>query len=577
MAIGLFRALLLCVSFTFSAHAFVTFPVGSRTLQWNVNSPGNHPNSVNPATKAVRYYIASDAYSEANRTNEINAVRACFDQWQSITGSHLRFEFAGLISPVGLDLRFDNTNVVFWAKKSTRVAAGFVNISGRRGYTLANFTDQGVILDADIVLNGVDFEWFTDFNNTTNQAAFVEGSLLHEIGHFVGLDHTPAGGATVINGANGIGTEAGLSADEIAAMRFLYPTGPNGLAVVRGTVRLNGAGILGAMVLAEDAAGNLAGATVTRASGFYEIPSLAAGSYSLRVCPFDPRNSGGASLLRAAEIAQEYEFAPTAFLPTANSPAALQAGEIKTLDFNVTPTEPAFRITSISKPSTILNLISVNRHAVAITQGQSNLFIAVSSPTLLANSTLSVSGAGLMVGPSKYYPNRFAGGIHSLEAPISVSSSAPAGLRSLIVTHASGTAYANGYLEIAAPIPDYNFDAFDDRFQRAHWRPWTDPASAPGADPDQDLFSNRYEFRTGTNPLDKLSRHFALEYHRENAQLILSWTADIGKKYQLSSRPKFGSGEWSPYVPVITTSNERVSVPAALIGPEACFRLELLP
>ena len=85
-------------------HAFVYYPVGPNVLRWNVDSGQAHPNVVNPATKAVRYYIASDAYSSANREKEINAIRACFDQWQSITGSSLRFEFAGF-APAGIDIK----------------------------------------------------------------------------------------------------------------------------------------------------------------------------------------------------------------------------------------------------------------------------------------------------------------------------------------------------------------------------------------------------------------------------------------------------------------------------------------
>src|ERR1044072_6376844 len=84
---------------SFQGRAFVFFPVGNGFLKWNVNSPQLSGAVVNPTTKAIRYYIASDAFSSANRDNEINTVRACFDQWQSIPGSQIRFEFAGLVSP----------------------------------------------------------------------------------------------------------------------------------------------------------------------------------------------------------------------------------------------------------------------------------------------------------------------------------------------------------------------------------------------------------------------------------------------------------------------------------------------
>ena len=91
------------------------YPVAGNPLRWNVDSGLAHPNVVNPSTKAVRYFVASDAYSSANREAEIAAVKACFDQWQSISGSRLRFEFAGLIDPQGLDIREDSAaRLLLW-------------------------------------------------------------------------------------------------------------------------------------------------------------------------------------------------------------------------------------------------------------------------------------------------------------------------------------------------------------------------------------------------------------------------------------------------------------------------------
>jgi hypothetical protein len=204
--------------------AFVFYqPSPNAVAKWNVSSPLIQPSAVNPTTKAIRYYIAADAFSAANNTNEINAIRASFDQWQAIAGTSVKFEFMGLINPEGFDARYDNTNVVFWTKKNLRVAAGTQDLNGRRALTIPTLSLDGSILDADIVLNGIQYQWFTDANDTSNQAQFVESILLHEIGHFLGLDHSTAGGATVIDGGNGINTNSGLSADEFAAARYLYP------------------------------------------------------------------------------------------------------------------------------------------------------------------------------------------------------------------------------------------------------------------------------------------------------------------------------------------------------------------
>ena len=557
--------------------SFVFYPVGNSPLRWNLDSNVAHTNIVNPVTRAIRYYIASDAYSAANRDAEIAAVRACFDQWQSISGSRLRFEFAGLVPPAGLDVREDHTNLVYWAKGTTRVNNGQMNITGLPAWTSVNFAADGSILEADIVLNGSQFSWFTDFNDTVNQAQFIESVALHEIGHFVGLDHAVAGGATVFAGGNGITAQAGLSADEIAAVRFLYPIGTPSTATIKGTIRLNGAGILGAVVVAEHQNGNIAGATVTRADGTYDLPGLNPGEYQVRVAPLDPAGSGNDKLVRGSDIAFEYQNAITAFSATANRSVTLSGPQQAVVaDFDVTA-GPAFRITSISKPTTLPNLVSVVRHAVTLVQGQQNQFLAVSGPGLPSDATLSISGDRVTVGATTFLQDRIAPGVHSLVVNVSVSSNAVPGLRTFVVTRGADVAHANGFLEIAAPVPDYNFDGLDDRFQRSFWSPWTRSESAPIADPDSDAFSNVFEYRTGTNPTNAASYRLALEVSRSASTNTISWEADPGRRYQLYGRTSLSDGAWQMIGRPLAATGNRMSLTEPASTQAKFYRLELQP
>jgi hypothetical protein len=161
---------------------------------------------------------------------------------------------------------------------------------------------------------------------------------------------------------------------------------------------------------------------------------------------------------------------------------------------------------------------------------------------------------------------------------VSVSSDATPGLRSLVVTHSSGVAYANGYLEIAAPAPDYNFDGLDDLFQRAFWQPWTAPESAPAADPDNDHFSNAFEFRTGTNPTDPVSNRLAIKrVIRSNGRIVISWDSDLGKRYQLYARAELGAGAWQPVGRAFTAVAAEMSQEDASPGQTRYYRVELQP
>ena len=559
------------------AHAFVFYPIGNIPLRWNVEANVTHTNVVNRSTKAVRYFIASDAWSTANQAAEIAAVRACFDQWQSVPGTNLRFEFAGFVSPQGFDVREDNTNVVYWAKNNLNVAGGQMSIFNLAAWTSVFIGPDGSIREADIVLNGAQFQWFTDFNNTSNRAHFVESVLLHEIGHFVGLDHAVSGGATVFVGESGVSTEAGLSADEIAAMRFLYPAEPATTAEIRGTVRLNGQPVLGAVIVAEDQQGNIANATVSRADGAYNLGGLAPGTYHLRASPLDPANAGVEKLIQGRDIAFEYINAVTSFAATTNRLVTVGAPGIVIHDFNVS-SGPPFRISSISLPSSIASLVSVTRHAISLRPGQNDVYVGVSGPNIPKDSVLTITGDGLTVGPTSFTQDHWGPNLNSQIVKVSVSGNATPGLRSFIVTHSSGVAYANGYLEIAAPVPDYNFDQLDDRFQRAFWTPWTSAAAAPGVDPDNDNFSNAFEFRTGTIPTDANSNRLAIKrVERTNTAAVITWDSDLGKRYQLYARDALTTGAWQPIGRAFTAAaTEMTQQDTAGVGTRF-YRLELLP
>ena len=576
-----FLALLLVVLSGGNGSAFVFYPVGNQPLRWNAANGLAHTNVVNPATKVVRYFIASDAYSTTSATRraaEIAAVQACFDQWQSVPGSALKFEFAGFVSPNGIDVRRDNTNVVFWAKQSTLVNGGAMNISGLRAWTSVTFANDGSILEGDIVLNGMQYQWFTDFNDTVSQAQFIESVLLHEIGHLVGLDHAVVGGATLAIGASGVSPEAGLSEDEVAALRFLYPLPATTSSKISGIVRLGGSPILGAAVLAENSNGNIAGATITRADGSYDLAGLAAGTYGVRVVPLDPANTGVEKLIRGSDVAPEYAAANTSFAATTNLTITLAAGQNRSgLDFSVV-SGPLMRITSISIPTPIPDLISVVRTPVTLQRGQANYFVAVSGATLKPGATLSISGDGITMGPTAFLENRIAGNIHTLVASATVASNATPGLRSFVVRLGNEVAYANGFLEIAPAFPDYNFDALDDRFQRQYWQPWTTPNAAPANDPDGDLFSNAFEFRTGSNPVDATSFRLPIAaVNRTATAAAIRVETEGGKRYQLYAKTVLTIGPWEPIGNPVTAIRSTLTLSDTTSAEAKFYRVALVP
>ncbi|MBC8003676.1 MAG: carboxypeptidase regulatory-like domain-containing protein, partial [Opitutaceae bacterium] len=335
---------------TASSQAFVLdFNASNQARKWSLAtpSPSVPTNSVNRTTKAIRYFIASDGYSTTNSAAELNAVRASFGQWQSIPGTHLKFEEGGLVAPgIGINTS-DTTNVVYWTKTTTMVNGGSSDFSGALGVAFSSFFSDNTMDQADIVLNGNLYSWATDFTNIASSSHFVEGVLLHEIGHLIGLIHSPVGTATMLSrGGAGISAQVGLSSDEVAAARSLYPS--NGLAgsfgAVRGQVTKSGSPVFGAAVFAESATGNIVAGTVTLATGNYQLPFLPSGNYQIRVAPLDP--NAGARLVSGPDISSSFGSADIGFLPTTNIPVTISAGVTNTLNAQVVNSTPAFRITS---------------------------------------------------------------------------------------------------------------------------------------------------------------------------------------------------------------------------------------
>ena len=577
-----FLSAVLFLSIACHSGAFVVDRTASgNPLRWNLLTPTVHTNLVNPSTHALRYFLASDAFSTTNTAAELNALRASFGQWQAVSGTHLKFEDAGLVAP-GIDIDLDdNQNVVFWAKSSPIVFGGMANISGSLGRTFISFFSDGRIAEADIVLNGFDYDWFTDFTATSSTFQFIEGTALHEIGHMVGLVHSPVGGASLMwVGSEGVDTQAGLSPDEISAARAHYPSNAQiaMLSALRGQVTKSGIGVFGAAVTLETSAGNVVAGTVTRSTGDYELAAVAPGSYQVRVSPLDP-SSAFDWLIRGRDIDNDYNGADTSFLPTPGQPIVLTGGATNTLNLSLTAGNPAFRITYIRATVTNAGQFIWASLPTTLQIGQSNVTVGVASADLPTNgATLTITGDGLLQGPLTFRTNAFGTGLNFISTRVSVLSNATPGLRTFVVQKGSDVAYANAFVEVLPRAADYNFDGVADVFQRQYFPLWTAPIAGPAMDPDGDAFPNSSEAIAGTNPTNALSRLEIDSVTTSMSGALVTWQSVAGKRYQLSSKAILGAATWSAVgTPVTATGPTAQRLDPAGVSGARFYRVEVLP
>ena len=540
-----------------AATAFVLFKnEADQPLRWRLDelNPLIHPNVVNRNTRAIRYYLARDAWSEQNAEAELNAVRTAIGQWQSVPQTMLKFEEAGLVPP-GMDINGeDNTNIVYWVKEAAANGAVLVNnerteISGALAVTFPMYFDDYTIVEADMVFNGVDNRWFADYNNLFSADNFVEAVALHEFGHFIGLQHSPLGAATMFSRTGaGVGLAVGLLKDEVAAAQTLYGK-PDALAKfgsIVGKVTMEQGLVFGAVVLAEDAHGNIIQSTVSERNGRYELTALHPATYRLRVAPLHPPDTQPYPLIRDIDISFEHQGAETNFRPSGYKQAAVSTGKTSTVDFAVKKGRAPFYVSAMRPPTTKQNLLELVFEPFALERTGKKQTIGIYSPTLpMGGATLRLTGDGVTHGETTFNPDAF-DGFRLISVEVTVAKNAAPGVRSLTVQKGNDLAYIYGFVEIISGEQDHNIDGLDDRWQRDQFDVFSSAEAHADTDPDADGYTNREEFLTGKNPMDTGS--FPLleigSISVDEQGTSLQWGSVPGKRYQVWSKPNAVLAKW---------------------------------
>jgi Matrixin len=190
LRISVLLAILLLSIHTTESYVRSRLNVGP-PLAWNL---------VNPSTPIVSngrvtYSIDSAGSDDVPFSEVEQALDRSFQAWENVPTSVISFQR-------GPNITSDKSNLpgvfdLFWVEDSTIVPVGDeeIDISGALAVTFTlSSINNGEILDLFIVFNGNEVTWATD----GNPVAFdIQQVATHEIGHAIGISHSPHAASTM--------------------------------------------------------------------------------------------------------------------------------------------------------------------------------------------------------------------------------------------------------------------------------------------------------------------------------------------------------------------------------------------
>ena len=235
---------------------------------------------------------------------QADVARQSFKTWSLIPTADVRLSEG---APTSAQFAYDGKNVVVTNLSSNDwtsfgLGSSVLAFTATASFDMGGIVDKlgrpvtfaGQLMEADIVFNP-SYEFSTEDVVPTDKIDF-QSVLTHEIGHFLGLDHSPIASSTMFwTTTRGSKTQRTLGPDDVAGLSSIYPTAAfSAKGILKGTVRdTANAPVYGAVVIALNGSGQPVASAITDPNGQYTIMGLDSGSYSVYAQALEGFSSSG--------------------------------------------------------------------------------------------------------------------------------------------------------------------------------------------------------------------------------------------------------------------------------------------
>jgi hypothetical protein len=268
------------ITFAVATLLLVAAPLIAAVRLTYMDRPGGRPVPIFwPANAFPLQYTIDQRVANLIPGGE-SSIASAFGVWSAVPDAKVSFQSNGVQS--GLKASQDSRNTI-------TMCDGLFSGQGAIAMTTNwHDTDTGEMHEADIMIDPT----------IASSGYSVQQAIEHEVGHFLGLDHSPVLTSVMYPYVGKEGMPS-LDSDDKIAIANLYPrVDPTTAgATLKGKVTGNDGAIFGAQVVAINEDGEPIATALSDANGEFVLQAVPAGSYRIYAEPLDgpvdPRNLAG--------------------------------------------------------------------------------------------------------------------------------------------------------------------------------------------------------------------------------------------------------------------------------------------